>query len=71
MLPDLTIKPHVKRGHRPRMGKELRVILPGASVDVSTHAQLKRWMGSKLSRGVVLDQLTTHGKRTKFKPKKS
>ncbi len=75
-LPDIAPRatPHAKKGHRPRMGKHLRIIMSGASVDVATNAQIERWMkgakpAAKLSRGIVIDQLTTHGKRTAFKPK--
>lgn len=55
------------RGHRPKFGKALRVHI-GATVDTATDAQLSRWEGSTLSRGLVIDQVTKHAKRTAFRP---
>lgn len=57
-----------KRGHRRKFGRLPRVMLSGATVDVSTSNLAKRWRGKTLSLGLLLDQVFAFAKRRNFKP---
>jgi len=59
------------RGHRRKFGKKARVTLPGATVDESTHKQIKAWMrASGRSRGLVLDEVVAYARGERFTPTK-
>lgn len=58
----------VKRGHRRRMGTEVRVMMSGATIDPKTAKLAKQWRGSSLSLGLLLDQVFAFAKKHKFKP---
>lgn len=58
----------VKRGHRRKFGREPRVMLSGATIDVSTLRQIARWRGKTLSLGLLTDQLVAFAKKKKFTP---
>lgn len=61
----------VQRGHRQRYGKHPRVMLSGATVDVSTAKRAKAWRGKTLSLGLLLDQLFAFAHKKGFKPNRS
>ncbi len=65
LSPRLPLMP--KRG-KPRFGKLPRVMLPGATVDIATANQARRWRGKSLSLGLLIDQLVRHARTTHFKP---
>lgn len=45
-----------------------RVMMGGATIDVSTQRQIARWRGKTLSLGLLLDQVFAFAKRRNFKP---
>ena len=59
-----------QKGHRRRYGKQRRVLLSGATVDVATKLLRDKWTKTTGSAGITEDQVYSHAKRTAFKPRK-
>lgn len=56
---------------RPRFAKQARVMLSGATIDTMTDRLIQRWLtASKLSAGLLHDQVYAFAKKKGFKPTK-
>lgn len=55
------------RGHRPRLGKEPRVLISSTTVDPKTRDQIQAWMKrTGLKQGVLMDRLITFATARRF-----